>query len=108
MLKLKHTFLAIAGLMLASCAAPKAVVVEQPTAPQTEIPAPEVLAPLPEPAAFPNDGLRLPEMLDLPSEGDLRATNPPVTRGTTEDGAVISRPPTDPPARVTPAPTTPD
>jgi hypothetical protein len=104
MVKLKHTFLALIGMALASCAAPEAAVVEQaPTPPQNEKVAPEPAAPEPDLAAFPDEGLRLPEMLDLPSDGDFRATNPPASKVGSDAGAVISRPPTDPPSRVKPA-----
>ena len=103
MVKLKHTFLALIGMALASCAAPKAAVVEQAPTPKNEKAAPDPIAPEPELAAFPDEGLRLPEMLDLPSDGDFRATNPPASKIGSDAGAVISRPPTDPPSRVKPA-----
>jgi hypothetical protein len=102
MVKLKHTFLFLVGLALTSCAAPKAAVVEQAPVPKKEA-APEPVVPEPELSAFPDDGLRLPEMLDLPSDGDFRATNPPASKIANDAGAVISRPPTDPPSRVKPA-----
>jgi hypothetical protein len=102
MVKLKSTFLALIGMVLASCAAPKTAVVEQAPAPKNDKAAPEPVAPEPELAAFPDEGLRLPEMLDLPTDGEFRATNPPVSRTGSEAGAVISRPPTDPPSRVKP------
>jgi len=102
MVKLKHIFLVLAGLALASCAAPKAALVEQAPVPKKKA-APEPIVSEPELATFPDEGLRLPEMLDLPSDGDFRATNPPASRTTNDAGAVISRPPTDPPSRVKPA-----
>ena len=40
------------------------------------------------------DGIRLPSMLGLPEEKDLKATNPTVPKSN-EGGAVISRPPTE-------------
>jgi len=104
MRKIKTT-LALAGvvLSLASCAAtksfvrswfpnrsPKAVAAQESTAEG----APAVTDPVGAmPAAATDDGIRLPDMLGLPAEGDFRSTRPagqPV-----ESGAVISRPPTD-------------
>lgn len=41
-----------------------------------------------------NDGIRLPSMLGLPEDKDLKATNPTVPKSN-EGGAVISRPPTE-------------
>lgn len=40
------------------------------------------------------DGIRLPSMLGLPEDKDLKATNPTVPKSN-EGGAVISRPPTE-------------
>lgn len=90
---------------LASCAPPKAVVITAgPTVagkvekkPEAEVAAEPAVPELPQ-----DDGIRMPNMLDLPSDGDFRATNPaaPGIRG--ESGTVISRPPTDPPSRVKP------
>lgn len=45
-------------------------------------------------AASNGDGIRLPSMLGLPEEKDLKATNPTVPKSN-EGGAVISRPPTE-------------
>ncbi|MEO5712657.1 MAG: hypothetical protein ABIT37_04140 [Luteolibacter sp.] len=103
MVKLKHTFLALAGLTLVSCMAPKAVVVAEPTAkPKKEekTPEPEV-AETALPTA-PDDGLRVGNMLDLPGEGEFRPTNPSATKVGTEAGPVISRPPMEPPSRTKP------
>lgn len=83
-------------LALVSCAAPKAeVVAEAPKPKPVEQPV-EPAAVLSEPGQ-PDDGLRLPDMLALPSEGDLNSTLP-VPRPS-DGGAVIARPPTDPPPR---------
>jgi hypothetical protein len=49
-------------------------------------------------------GIRMPDMLALPAEGEFRATNPSLPRSGNEPGAVISRPPTDPPLRIKPKP----
>jgi hypothetical protein len=53
----------------------------------------------PELPATATEDVRLPEMLNLPSEGEFRSTNPDVKKSSTGDGPVISRPPTDPPSR---------
>jgi len=45
-------------------------------------------------AASNGDGIRLPSMLGLPEEKDLKATNPTVPKSN-EGGAVISRPPAE-------------
>ncbi len=89
---------------LASCAPPKAAVVAPPPVAlkkEQKSPAAVVSA---EPAVpeLPDDGIRMPDMLDLPSDGDFRATNPAAPVNRSESGAVISRPPTDPPSRVKP------
>lgn len=89
-----------AAIALASCGPlPKPYVLEVP-APKTEEPkapepvTPEVAAPKPQ------SDIQMPPMLDLPGEGEFRASAPqPKTDGS---GAVISRPPTDPPSRVKP------
>jgi hypothetical protein len=58
------------------------------------------LADLP-PSPIEDLGLRLPPMLNLPGEREFRASNPAVPRPG-DGGAVISRPPTDPPPRPRP------
>ena len=104
MVKLKHTFLALAGLMLVSCVPPKAAVVAGPP----EKPKKEEKTPQPTVAetalpTLPDDGLRmLPNIQELPGEGEFRPTNPAVTKAGPDAGAVISRPPTDPPSRPKP------
>jgi hypothetical protein len=86
-------------LALFSCAVPKAILVQEAPAAKKEEVA-EIPA-VPEPMlAGPNDGLRDPSgMLDLPGEGDFKATTPMVPKTTPEAGAVTVRPPTDPPPR---------
>lgn len=42
-----------------------------------------------------DEGLRLPNMLGLPEDRDLKATNPTTTKPETEKGGVISRPPVE-------------
>ena len=90
------------ALALASCAAPKSTVVEQAAVPKTQESVPEPMVAESELPALPDDGIRMPDMLGLPGDGDFRSTNPVGMKGA---GAVISRPPTDPPSRVRPKPT---
>lgn len=85
------------ALALLSCAAPKAIVIELP--PKSNKPATgeaalanAIIPPLP------NDGIRLPDMLAMPGDGEFRA--PPAKAS--DAGAVIARPPTDPPSRPKP------
>ncbi len=87
------------ALALASCAAPKAVSVEQ-AVPKKEEKLPEPV--LEEMVALPDDGMRMPDMVGMPSDGDFRSTNPVGQKSSSGSGAVISRPPTDPPSRVKP------
>lgn len=89
------------ALALASCAAPKATVVEQATVPKTQESVPEPVVAELELPAFPEDEIRMPDMLGMPGDGEFRSTNPVGMKGA---GAVISRPPTDPPSRVKPKP----
>ncbi len=51
--------------------------------------------------ALADDKIRVPEMLNLPGEGEFRSTNPTAPKDP-NGNAVISRPPTDPPSRVKP------
>lgn len=98
------TFLLLGGALLsASCVPPKATVVEAAPPAQKKVEkAPEPVAseevPLPSAEDY---GLRMPSnMLELPNDSDFRPTNPTAKPG--DAGAVISRPPTDPPSRVKP------
>lgn len=94
------------GLVVGSCAPPKAIVIEE--APVKN----KVVEPKVEPVAvpelpvtgLPDDGIRMPEMLNMPGEGEFRGINPALPKAPGEAGAVISRPPTDPPSRVKPQP----
>lgn len=88
------------ALALFSCAAPKAIIVEAAPVPKKEKVEPAV--PEPPLAAAEDDGIRLPEMLDLPGDGEFRATMPVAPKAPGEARAVISRPPTDPPSRPKP------
>jgi len=90
----------VPALALLSCAAPKAIVVT------TEAPPPdkdklEETAVVSEPAV-PNtsdDGIRLPDMLGLPDEGELRSAASLPPDKAPESGAVIARPPSGKPEK---------
>jgi hypothetical protein len=101
---MKHKVCVVIGMAVAmmSCAAPRATVVAEAPVAKKET-APEPQAPVPaEPSMPADDGLRMPDMLAMPQEGDFRSTNPSAPKTATQSGAVISRPPTDPPSRVKP------
>lgn len=80
-------------MALMSCAAPKAEIVEEAPVPKTERVKEVATAPETPPSALPDDGIRLPDMLSLPGESELRSTRPPTTGG--GSGAVIARPPVE-------------
>jgi hypothetical protein len=97
-------------LLLPSCAAMKKSFArtDRTEAVETEAAAklesvPEAAAPEPE-ANLPREiaGFRMSNMLELPSDGEFRATNPSLTRSGTAASPVFSRPPTDPPSRIRP------
>lgn len=108
MLSLKLTTCALLAVTLAavSCAPPKAVVVAPaPVVKTQQKKAPEpIMTAVPELPAMPDDGIRMPDMLGLPTDGDFRATSPVVPKSDPGAGAVFARPPTDPPSRVKPMP----
>jgi hypothetical protein len=83
------------ALSLASCAAPKAEVEAAAQAPaigKTQAATTKVAADA-KPPTLPQDGIRLPDMLGLPSDNELRsATTKPL-----QSGAVIARPPVETP-----------
>jgi len=56
---------------------------------------------VPEPSkpAMPDDGLRLPDMLSMPQDNELKASASAPPANASEPAPVIARPPTDPPAR---------
>jgi hypothetical protein len=84
------------ALALLSCAAPKAIVVEEtretPEAEKKEESIATTEASTPD---TPDDGIRLPDMLGMPGEGEFRS-NRPATGGASGSGAVIARPPVEP------------
>jgi hypothetical protein len=96
------------GLVVAlgSCAPPKAIVIaEAPLKKKVEPKVESLEVPGLPMTGLPDDGIRMPEMLGLPGDGEFRATNPSLPKTAGDTGAVISRPPTDPPSRVKPKPT---
>jgi hypothetical protein len=106
--KLTRLVWAAVALGLASCASQKGgdpnqslVAGDSDKPPEPSVPEPVV--PLP-----PDDGIRLPDMLGMPSEGDLRSPHPSLLKPEKGTGVVISRPPTDPPSRIKPKETAPE
>ena len=83
-------------VLFASCAAPKAVQVEETITPAViEEPTPAAIE---VKTAEPDDGLRLPDYVTMPGEANLKRG--PVVRPPTDVPApVISRPPLEPPSR---------
>ncbi len=49
--------------------------------------------------ATPDDGLRLPDMLTMPQDNELKASTSAPPAIASEPAPVVARPPTDPPAR---------
>lgn len=86
------------ALALLSCAAPKAIVVEEAPAAETQ-PVEDALASGPAIPNMPDDGIRLPDMLGLPDEGELRSAASSPDAGTSDSGAVIARPPSGAPEK---------
>jgi len=80
-------------MALLSCAAPKPSVVAETPQPVKPVET-SADAALPTAPAQVDDGIRLPDMLALPTENDLRKVKP--ADGPAESGAVISRPPVEP------------
>lgn len=89
-------------MALVSCVAPKAVVVESPLAPKPAQAAISEPSAKPKRPALQNDGLRLPDMETMPGEDEFRAAKTPPAGDNAGSGAVISRPPTEPPAKPKP------
>lgn len=87
---MKNPFIPLAALALASCAAPKAVVIEE--APVKQQPAAAPAAPIEKPAALADDGLRLGDMLTLPDDNQLRSTAPLKKEG---EATIITSPPSE-------------
>lgn len=84
---MKNPTILLAALALASCAPPKAIVIAE--APKKEV----VIAPAaPETPALADDGLRLPDMLVLPDDTQLRSVAPLKKDG---DATIITSPPTE-------------
>ncbi len=90
------------AIALVSCAAPKAKRVQETPVIKAQVKVPEPILAGPLLPILPDDGIRMPDMLDLPSDGDFRAVNPNRVKPGTDPGTVNSRPPTDPPSRLKP------
>jgi hypothetical protein len=100
-MKLSYPAMIPVVLALFSCAPPKAIVVEQAPVPKK----PEAVVPaVPEPAvpATPDDGIRMPDMLTMPGDEEFHPGPAGLPAKEPSSGAVISRPPTDPPPRPKP------
>jgi hypothetical protein len=83
----KNPVILLSALALASCVPPKAAVI--PEVPKKTV----IKAPVaPEKPALADDGLRLPDMLTLPDDTQLRSTTPLKKEG---DATIIARPPTE-------------
>lgn len=92
----------IPAVALVSCAAPKAIVVESAPVPKKVQTAKSEPAAKPKSPALLNDGFRLPDMETMPGDDEFRASKTPPVGGDPDSGAVISRPPTEPPAKPKP------
>lgn len=88
---MKNLFPFCFAISLASCElAPKALVIaEEPKPTRKQQPQP-VVTQIP-PSSEKEDGLRMPDMLTLPDDGQLRSASPE----TSGDAAVIVRPPAE-------------
>jgi hypothetical protein len=93
----KYLACAALGLpwLMVSCVAPKATVVDQAPVKVKQEQAPVPAAPDLSVPAQVDDGLRMPDMLAMPSEGDFRSTSPSAVKSSNSSGAVIARPPVD-------------
>ena len=86
----------VALLALVSCVAPKAIgVAEAPVEKKEVIKVVSDLKAKPPATILVNDGIRLPDMLTMPTERELLPTNPIKPQAEFTSGAVISRPPSD-------------
>ena len=94
-MSIRHSGIAIvagACWALASCAAPKPTVVEPPTKPVKKT---EATADQSEPGP-PKSPMRIGDMLELPKDSELRATNPGAAADKPGGAAVIVSPPPQP------------
>jgi hypothetical protein len=90
------------AVVLFSCAPKKAIVVEPPVKKKAAVV--ENKVPEPPVSAAEDDGLRIPDMFELPDDGAFRATVPTAPKTGGDGNPVIARPPTDPPSRPKPKP----
>lgn len=91
---MKNPLILFTALGLASCAAPKAVVIQETPveAPKPEAPSPTPAGPRNPVVSAPDDGLRIgDDILALPKDEELRSSNP----SGDSDSTIIARPPAD-------------
>lgn len=88
------------AVVLGSCVPPKATIVAVPPVVKKVEKQPEASVPEPDLPPPPDEEIRIPSMLNLPTEGEFRASNPDLPKP--GSSGVIVRPPTDPPSRVKP------
>lgn len=87
---MKTPFILLSALALASCAPSAAIVMQE--APKKQQPAAASTTPVEKPAALPDDGLRLGDMLTLPDDNQLRSAAPMERDG---NATIITSPPGD-------------
>jgi hypothetical protein len=127
MAKLNFSWIAVFALGLASCVpppvaiiiAPKALVIKEAGVAPVAVPLPELTAagvavplvvelpkvnkaPVTLPKSANNDGLRIPNMLELPNDREFRSAGSAAPKTGSEPGAIISKPPTESPAPAKP------
>ena len=86
---MKNPLILLTALALASCGPPKAIIVAE--APVKPVAKPAA-APAPAVPSAPDDGLRLPDLLALPDDEQLRSSPDPSGGG---NATVITRPPAE-------------
>lgn len=92
----------VPAVLLIGCAATRQDPASDAPAPTAAVSAPDAAAVTP---VVPDDDLRLPEeeFLKMPGEGEFRIAGGASPNASPNGGAVIVRPPTDPPSRPKPA-----
>lgn len=81
------------AIALCSCAAKKAVIVEEAPVKPVEDTAASEPPPAPLPDANDDGGFRLPDMFDMPDENQLKSTPGLVSGDSGRDGTIITQPP---------------
>ncbi len=88
---MKKTLIPLAAVALASCAPKKAIVIEEPKKSSAQEKSVADIAPAEKPASD-DGGMRLPDMLALPDENQLRSAAPSDKSG---DATIIATPPAE-------------